>query len=200
MVLGTAGDRLLDHAELTTFYEVVAEENLVLAVHVGWACPALNNLYTHIYPSGVIAFLIPLLMGFVALISGGVLDRLPNLRVVFLEAGCQWIHFTLDRLDHRFQHARTRLSSIVSETAPRHALAPAEYIRRGNLYFSTEVEDTLLPQALQLVGDGQIVFGSDMPHGDRERFAARALQQRSDLTDSAKEKILQQNPRRLYAI
>jgi len=200
MVLGTAGDRLLDQAELMPFYEAVAEENLTLAVHVGWACPALNNLYTHIYPSGVIAFLIPVLMGFVSLISGGVLDRLPNLRVVFLEAGCQWIHFMLDRLDHRFHHARKRLSSIVSETAPRHALPPMEYVRTGNLYFSTEVEDTLLPQAVQLVGDGQIVFGSDMPHGDRERFAARALQQRSDLTNSAKQQILQQNPRRLYGI
>jgi predicted TIM-barrel fold metal-dependent hydrolase len=200
MVLGTAGDRLLDDSELMPFYETVAEENLTLAVHVGWACPALNNLYTHIYPSGVIAFLIPVLMGFVSLISGGVLDRLPNLRVVFLEAGCQWIHFMLDRLEHRFQHARKRLSTIVSETAPKHTLPPMEYVRRGNVYFSAEVEDMLLPQVCELVGDTQIVFGSDMPHGDRERFAARALQQRSDLTNSAKQQILQQNPRRLYGI
>jgi predicted TIM-barrel fold metal-dependent hydrolase len=200
MVLGTAGDRLLDQAELAPFYEAVAEENLALAVHVGWACPALNNLYTHIYPSGVIAFLIPVLMGFVALISGGVLDRLPNLRVVFLEAGCQWIHFMTDRLDHRFQHASKRLANIVSETAPRHKVPPMEYVRRGNLYFSTEVEDTLLPQAIELVGERQIVFGSDMPHGDRERFAARMLQHRSDISSSAKARILEGNASCLYEL
>ena len=51
MILGTAGDRLL-----WPFYEAVTSENLPLAVHVGWACPSLNNLYTHIYPSGVMLF------------------------------------------------------------------------------------------------------------------------------------------------
>lgn len=198
MILGTAGDRLLDHPSLSPFYEAVAEEELPLAVHVGWACPPISNLFTHIYPSGVIAFLMPVLMGFVALISGGVLDRFPNLRVVFLEAGCLWVHFMLDRLNHRFKHSGQNLSKIVSQTAPREALPPMEYIRRGNLYFSTEVEDALLPQVLELVGEGQMVFGSDMPHGDRERFAARSLQQRNDIGDRAKLSILEKNPARLY--
>ncbi len=198
MVLGTAGNNLLDHPDLFPFYEAVAEENLTLAVHVGWACPAINNLYTHIYPSGVIAFLMPVLMGFVALVSGGVLDRFPEMRIVFLEAGCQWIHFVLDRLSHRFQHSSKNLAHVVSETAPKEALPPMEYIRKGNLYFSAEVEDALLPQVLDLVGEGQLVFGSDMPHGDRERFAARTLQERNDISASAKESILEKNPSRLY--
>ena len=198
MVLGTAGDNLLDHPSLLPFYEAAAEENLALAVHVGWACPSINNLFTHIYPSGVIAFLMPVLMGFVALISGGVLDRFPTLRVVFLEAGCQWIHFMLDRLEHRFKHSSRNLAQVVSETAPKEALPPMEYIRRGNLFFSAEVEDTLLPQVLELVGEGQIVFGSDMPHGDRERFAARDLMHRKDVSESAKANILENNPSRLY--
>lgn len=200
MVLGTAGDNLLDHPTLVPFYEAVAEENLTLAVHVGWACPSINNLFTHIYPSGVIAFLMPVLMGFVALISGGVLDRFPNLRVVFLEAGCLWVHFMVDRLNHRFQHSSRNLANIVSQTAPRQALPTMEYIRRGNLYFSTEVEDALLPQVMELVGEQQIVFGSDMPHGDRERFAARILQERKDISAAAKASILEKNPARLYGM
>ena len=200
MVLGTAGDRLLDDPTLFPFYEAVSEANLPLAVHVGWACPSINNLFTHIYPSGVIAFLMPVLMGFVSLISGGVLDRFPNLRVVFLEAGCLWIHFMLDRLEHRFKHSSKNLAHVVSETAPREALPPMEYVRSGNLYFSAEVEDALLPQVLDLVGEGQIVFGSDMPHGDRERFAARSLQQRNDIGEAAKAKILVKNPVSLYGL
>jgi predicted TIM-barrel fold metal-dependent hydrolase len=200
MVLGTVGDKLLDHASLLPFYEAVAEENLTLAVHVGWACPSINNLFTHIYPSGVIAFLMPVLMGFVSLISGGVLDRLPNLRIVFLEAGCLWIHFMLDRLDHRFKHSTKNLAHVVSETAPKEALPPMEYVKRGNLYFSAEVEDALLPQVLELVGEKQIVFGSDMPHGDRERFAARMLIERKDIGESVKTKILENNPSRLYRL
>ena len=75
MVLGTAGDDMLDHPRLDPFYAALCEENLALGVHVGWSCPAVNNLYSHIYPSGVIAFHVPLLMAFTALVSGGVLDR-----------------------------------------------------------------------------------------------------------------------------
>jgi hypothetical protein len=39
-----------------------------------------------------------------------------------------------------------------------------------------------------------------MPHGDRERFAARHLGERKDLSSSAKANILDHNPSRLYGI
>lgn len=197
MVLGTAGDRLLDDESLLPFYEAVAQENLPLAVHVGWSCPPLSNLYTHIYPSGVIPFCMPVLMGFVSILSGGILDRFPDLRMVFLEAGSLWVHFVLDRLEHRFKNS---LAKILPQLAPKSAHAPMEYIRRGNIYFSAEIEDALLPQVIELVGEGQIVFGSDMPHGDRERFAARMLEERTDLSATAKVSILEKNPARLYRI
>ena len=198
MILGTAGDRLLDDPSLLPFFEAVADSDLPLAVHVGWSCPSINNLYSHIYPSGVIAFSMPVLMGLVSMMSGGVLDRFPNLRVVYLEAGCLWVHFILERLQHRFQHSGKNLANVVSRTAPIQKLATMEYVKKGNLYFSAEVEDALLPQVLELVGDEQILFGSDMPHGDRERFAAKMLQERTDIDDAAKAKILQSNPARFY--
>jgi predicted TIM-barrel fold metal-dependent hydrolase len=200
MILGTAGDRLLDDPSLLPFYEAVAESDLPLAVHVGWSCPSINNLYSHIYPSGVIAFSMPVLMGLVSMMSGGIFDRFPNLRVVYLEAGCLWVHFILERLHHRYQHSGKNLANVVSRTAPIQQLTPMEYIKQGNLYFSAEVEDDLLPQVLDLVGDGQILFGSDMPHGDRERFAARMLQERTDINDAAKAKILESNPARFYRL
>jgi predicted TIM-barrel fold metal-dependent hydrolase len=200
MILGTAGDRLLDDDSLLPFYEAVASADLPLAVHVGWACPSLNNLYTHIYPSGVIPFLMPVLMGMVSMMSGGIFDKFSNLRVVYLEAGCLWVHFILERLHHRFEHSGKNLSNIVSRTAPIQKLAPMDYIKRGNIYFSSEVEDVLLPQVLQLVGDGQLMFASDMPHGDRERFAAKTLQDRADISEVAKTKILESNPAKFYRL
>ncbi len=200
MILGTAGERLLDDDSLLPFYETVAQEDLPLAVHVGWACPALNNLYTHIYPSGVIPFLMPVLMGLVSMMSGGIFDRFPSMRVAFLEAGCLWVHFILERLHHRFQHSGKNLANIVSRTAPIQKLEPMEYIKKGNLYFSSEVEDVLLPQVLDLVGESQIMFASDMPHGDRERYAAKTLGQRNDISEAAKTKILESNPARFYRL
>jgi uncharacterized protein len=200
MILGTAGDRLLDDPTLLPFYEAVAEADLPLAVHVGWACPAINNLYTHIYPSGVIAFSMPVLMGLVSMMSGGIFDRFPKLRVVYLEAGSLWVHFILERLHHRFHHSGKNLANVVSRTAPIQKVEPMEYIKNGNLYFSAEVEDALLPQVLDLVGDGQILFGSDMPHGDRERYAEKMLRDRTDISEPAKGKILESNPAIFYRL
>jgi len=200
MVLGTAGDLTFDHPTLLPFFASLAETNLPLAVHVGWSCPALNNIYSHIYPSGVIAFLVPVMMGLVALISGGVLDRFPDLRVAFLEAGCQWVHFVLERMDHRFRRTRNQLSTFHSQTAPRHDLPPMDYVRKGNLFFSTEADDVLLPHVIDLVGEDNMVFGSDMPHGDREPFVVRKVKERKDISDSAKLKILESNPARLYGL
>jgi len=37
-----------------------------------------------------------------------------------------------------------------------------------------------------------------MPHGDREPFVVRKVKERKDLSDSAKLKILELNPARLY--
>jgi predicted TIM-barrel fold metal-dependent hydrolase len=44
------------------------------------------------------------------------------------------------------------------------------------------------------------MFASDMPHGDRERFAATMLLDRKDISDAAKTKILQSNPARFYRL
>jgi uncharacterized protein len=200
MVLGTAGDDMLDHPRLDPFYAALCEEDLALGVHVGWSCPSVNNLYSHIYPSGVIAFHVPLLMAFTALVSGGVLDRFPNLRVVFLEAGCQWVPFIIERIHHRFKNQGSTLRKFLPQTAPIQKLPVMDYIKRGNIYFSTEVEDEILPNVLNLVGEGQVIFGSDMPHGDRDRCAAAILQKRTDISESAKVSILDKNPAKLYGI
>jgi hypothetical protein len=39
-----------------------------------------------------------------------------------------------------------------------------------------------------------------MPHGDRERFAAKMLQDRGDISDQAKTKILESNPVQFYRL
>jgi predicted TIM-barrel fold metal-dependent hydrolase len=110
------------------------------------------------------------------------------------------VHFILERLHHRYQHSGKNLANVVSRTAPIQKSEPMEYVKKGNLYFSAEVEDALLPQVLDLVGDGQILFGSDMPHGDRERFAEKMLRDRTDINAAAKGKILESNPVKFYRL
>jgi predicted TIM-barrel fold metal-dependent hydrolase len=75
-----------------------------------------------------------------------------------------------------------------------------DYVRKGNLFFSTEADDVLLPQVIELIGEDNMVFGSDMPHGDREPFVVRKVKERRDIAESAKLKILEKNPARLYGL
>src|SRR5262249_29015402 len=200
MVLGTAGARQLDDPLLFPFYAAICDGGLPLAIHVAWACPSLNNLYSHIYPSRAGPFHFPVLVGVTALISGGLSERIPKLRAVLHEAASMWAPSIIDSLNQRFQTQAKKFATSFPQTKPVQALPVMEYIKRGNLFFSAELEDSILPQVMDLVGQTQVVMGTDMPHGDRERFAARHLEERNDLSASAKAHILEHNPSRLYGL
>jgi uncharacterized protein len=139
-----------------------------VGVHVLWCWEPLTNFYDQIMFSSALGFVLPVLMGFAAVVAGGVLDRYPDLKVGCFEAGSLWLHFFTDRL------------------------------KTGRVFINCEVEDPLLPQVIDLIGADQILFASDMPHNDREPFAARELQRRDDISEAAKRKILWDNSVRFY--
>jgi len=92
------------------------------------------------------------------------------------------------------------LAKFLPQTKPLQALPVLEYIKRENLFLSAQLVDFLLPQVMELVGERQIVLETDMPHGDRERFAAPLLQERKDLSAEAKANIFEHNPVRFYGL
>jgi predicted TIM-barrel fold metal-dependent hydrolase len=198
-ILGTVGDRTLDAPEFLPFFEAAAEEDLTVVVHVGHSWPALHNLYDNYYFSMSLSFTLPVLLGFAAITGGGVLDRVPALRVGFLEAGCLWVHFLADRLEHRFDLGY-RMADVLGTKPPPAKRHPLEYLRSGQIYINTETEDPLLPQVVELIGADHVVLGSDMPHGDREPFAARDFRARTDLAQTSTEKILWDNGFRFYGL
>jgi len=126
-------------------------------------------------------------------VAGGVLDRFERLRIAFLEAGCQWLPFLVDRMDHYAEMALQRRF-----TDYRAKDLPSSYLRRGNVFVSCEVDDRLLPEVVERFGDDLLVFASDIPHGDREYDAVNDLRRRSDVAENAKQKILDDNGRRFY--
>jgi predicted TIM-barrel fold metal-dependent hydrolase len=86
----------------------------------------------------------------------------------------------------------------VPATPPGALQRSLEYIRRGSVYVSIEVEDKLLPEVVELVGAKQLLFGSDMPHNDRGRFSARTLRERTDISAADKDAILHDSARGFY--
>ena len=195
MTLGTVGDRKLDDPRLDPFYAALCQQRLPLAVHVGWPSPSLAYIYEDVYDALVLPFTVSMFTGFLDIVGGGVLDRFPDLKVAFFEAGCEWIPFLLDRMDHYYEIAVER-----KRWAAHTRQAPSAYVRSGNVYFGYEVEDELLPYVLKKIGEDQFVFASDIPHGDRFPAAVDYLLGRQDLSETAKKKLLGENALRFYGL
>ena len=122
------------------------------------------------------------------IIGGGVCDRHPKLKVVFLECYCGWVSFLLHRLDNAMEKGRFPTAG---------KLKPSEYFQR-QCWISTEHEREL-PMIISLVGDDKIVFSTDYPHGDSDfPRAVEEFLEMDGVAQESKKKILWDNCARLY--
>jgi predicted TIM-barrel fold metal-dependent hydrolase len=123
----------------------------------------------------------------------GVPERFPDLRIAFLEAGCTWVPYFMDRMDEEFEFRHVE--------APRLTRKPSEYVRDSHIFVACEPEERLLPETLRIVGADSILYASDFPHWDHSfPDSLFELEQREDLTDEDKHQILIANPKRLYGL
>jgi uncharacterized protein len=138
----------------------------------------------------------PLMIQLTNMIFQGVFELYPNLRVAYLEAGCGWIPFMMDRLDEDFERRGKKW-------APRLKRLPSEYIKSGSVYVSVKTEERTLPYVVKLFGEDYIFFASDYPH-ERSRPEylkdIPELEAREDISESAKRKILSDNARLFYRL
>jgi uncharacterized protein len=93
------------------------------------------------------------------LLAGGVCERFPDAKFIFLEANGGWLVPWLERLDHhcrKFQWEVTDLS-----------LLPSEYMKR-QCWISFDPDEAMLGMTAQspLVGADRIIWASDYPHPD----------------------------------
>jgi predicted TIM-barrel fold metal-dependent hydrolase len=93
-----------------------------------------------------------------AMITHGVFERFPHLRVAYMEAGCGWLPSWLHRIDEHLELAGPR-------EFPDLTLSATEYFRR-NCWISTECEDRFVADVIRWMGDDHIVFETDFPHPD----------------------------------
>jgi len=196
MVCGTYGERMLGDPDFLPFFAECSRLDMAIGVHVGWTCAGVNNLVTDLFNSAVTAFAFPVLASFVSLVGAGIFDRFPNLRVAFLEAGCEWVPYLNTRMNHFYDFAKERMARALPASRKR----PEDYLRSGNVYVSCEVEDGLLPYVMDLMGEDHILFASDIPHSDRMVNSVAYLKGRNDLKEGAVRKILRDNPTRFYQL
>jgi predicted TIM-barrel fold metal-dependent hydrolase len=139
-----------------------------------------------------LSFPVDQMVAFTALAMGGVLDRLPALRVAFLESGTGWVPYFVHRMHEHFEKRPELLPAM--KTDPRDLLA------RGQCYFSFEAEEPLLEPCVEQLGDEWLVYASDYPHWDSDfpGTVAEVRRLTAGLGDDVTAKLLGGNASRLY--
>src|SRR5262249_17071072 len=128
---------------------------------------------------------------------GGVLERYPRLKVVFLEAGVGWMPWFIDRLDEAYESVREDWIADRDTLARR----PSEYLLSGNCWFSCEPDEPNLSVMVDALGDSQAIYASDYPHFDCDfPDSVAELVEDSGLRGHALENVAGRNAGRLYGI
>ena len=125
------------------------------------------------------------------LLTGGVLERHPRLRVGFMESGAGWAPFWLNRMDEHWEQPHS------GRPTPE---PPSFYFVR-QCFLGVEPADHLLPQMLEFGLGDSLVYSSDFPHFDAVwPGSAAALLDRTDVADAAKRKVAHDNALRMYGV
>ncbi|MCI0548873.1 MAG: amidohydrolase [Candidatus Rokubacteria bacterium] len=194
-MLAADGSHLLGDARFDGVYAAAERLGVMLGVHASGS--SLGGAGVDLFPRFIQAHTCSHAFGqmrqLTSMIFEGVPERFPRLRLAFLEAGCGWAPYWMERMDDEYAKR--------SPEAPALKKKPSEYCRSGRIYFSCEADEWLLPQALKLVGENQVVYASDFPHWDNSYPGSiDEIRERGDLTDAQKQKVLADNARRLYGL
>ena len=116
-----------------------------------------------------------------SVIFGGVLERLPDLRIGFAHGGGAF-PFTLGRIEHGF---RVRPDLCATDTST----APGDLVRR--LYVDSLVHDArALSYLVDIMGADRVALGSDYPFPLGEAEPGKLIADTLDMTEPQRQRLL----------
>jgi uncharacterized protein len=195
-MLAADGAHLLGDARFLPVYEEADRLGVMLGIHASGS--HLGGAGVDMFPRFIQAHTCSHAFGqmrqLTSVIFEGIPERFPKLRIAFLEAGCGWAPYWMERMDDEFAKRGRAEAPLLKKK-------PSDYVRSGSIYFSCEADEWLMPQALKLVGENQIVYASDFPHWDNSYPGSiDEIRTRGDITEAQKRKVLGDNCRRLYGL
>jgi predicted TIM-barrel fold metal-dependent hydrolase len=190
-------ERNLDHPDLDPFYAAAAELGMPLGVHgaPGVHLPKIGvDRFTNYIQVHCISFPFDQMTAMTAMISGGVFERHPGLRVAFLESGCGWVSYFLDRMHEHWE----KRGDWIPDGWKR---PPREYLERGQVHVTCEAGEPMLAATVADLGSDFIMYASDYPHWDSEfPVSSKPLRERDDLDPAARAAILGGNAARFFGL
>ena len=126
-----------------------------------------------------------------SIIFSGALERHPGMQFVLGECGAGWIPYVLERMDEEYDDQFSQLGF---------ALKPSEYWRRQG--YTTFQHENILAEVIHLVGEDNVMWGSDYPHPDGVWPDSRPIIQQDlgRLEAKVRRKITCDNARKLYGL
>ena len=204
---GEAIERHLGHKQFWPLYEEAEKLGCCLAVHVGCLHHMGLDSFSTYYPVHALGHPFSLMIQAAGMLSHGVMERFPKLRVGFLEGGAMWVPFMLDRLDRSYHDGHRQLDlngELIG--GPRQGEKASDYfkkqLRDGRFFVGFDCDDDGLGTAVKKAGRDPFLFGSDFPHevfdAAKCRHEIDELLGRSDLTEDDKTAALGGNAIRFY--
>ena len=125
-----------------------------------------------------------------SIIFSGACDRFPEFRFVLGECGVSWIPYLLDRMDHDYDDRLHRLLTL--------RMKPSEIWRRHG--YSTYQTEAAVRDVIHLVGEDNIIWGSDYPHPDGVWPDSRAViaENLGTVDERVRQKLICENAAHLY--
>jgi predicted TIM-barrel fold metal-dependent hydrolase len=131
----------------------------------------------------------------IGIILSGTCEKFPDFRFVMGESGAGWIPFALSRMDHIYKDA-----TLDSKFEPPLSLMPSEYWQRQG--YTTFQEESCVGEMATLIGEDNLMWGSDYPHPDGVWPDSRSIIAKTmgQLKPAILKKITCDNAVRLYGM
>ena len=185
-------NRPIHHNRDMRLYSMIEKTGKPLAWHSGfnWGDPSFAQLNRFISMHSL-SFVHYSLIHMTNWIINGLPERFPKIKLLWVESGCAWIPFLMQRLDHEYM--------MRSCEAPALKRLPSEYMR--DMYYTTQPLERSNLKILQCTleafkAETQLLFASDWPHWDFD--PPSSITTLPFLSDEAKRNILGLNAARLF--
>jgi predicted TIM-barrel fold metal-dependent hydrolase len=200
---GFEGERLLSDNSLFPIYEEAQRLDLAICVHAGTGD---FGYYDQFGQDVFSRFKLPSVGAFNNLIYQGVPDKFPNLRWSFVETTSQWIPYAVNDLVIRTQAEREFQrrygGHVLSKVRPRERnLVAANLLNDNRIYVACQTSDDFA-YVVEYAGENSLVVGTDYGHADysNDIEAIQTLARGGKISQSFAQKILCENPKRLYGL
>jgi aminocarboxymuconate-semialdehyde decarboxylase len=171
--------RNLDDPRVVAVLECAADLGAAVFVHP-WDMLARDRMERY-WLSWLVGMPAETALAICSVIFGGVLDKLPTLRICFAHGGGAFPG-TIGRIEHGYQ-VRPDLCAVEGASNPRSYL--------GRFFLDSLVHDaTALRMLLDMVGAERIALGSDYPFPLGEAAPGRLIESLDGISDQVRERLL----------